>query len=98
MSTINLSNPFISYNLTDKEIIQGSQLSLLQKQCIQNMIASYAAERLSREISVSAPLETVQADAKNQGQIEALRHLLDLSDAADDAIRNSQIAPQEGSS
>jgi len=96
MSQVNLNNPFISYSLTPKEIIQGSQLSLLQKQCIQNMIASYAAERLSREISVSAPLETVQADAKNQGQIEALRHLLDLSDAADEAIRNPSTAPQEG--
>ena len=98
MSTVNLNNPFISYNLTPQEIIQGSQLSLLQKQCIQNMIASYAAERLSREISVTSPLATVQADAKNQGQIEALRHLLDLSDAADEAIRNPSTAPQEGNS
>ena len=98
MSTIDPSNPFISYNLTPQEVIQGSQLSLLQKQCIQNMIATYATERISREISVTNPMETVQADAKNQGQIEALRHLLDLSNAADEAIRNSQIAPQEGNS
>ena len=89
MSSINQSSPFISYNLTPQEVITGSQLSLLQRQCIQNIIASYATERIAREISVDNPLATVQADAKNKGQIEALQHLLDLSDAAEQAARDS---------
>jgi hypothetical protein len=95
MATINPSNPFISYILTPEETIRGAQLSLLQKQHIRNIIASYAQERLAREIDPSQMMATVQADAKNKGQIEALQYILDLSDAADSALSQS-TAPQEG--
>ena len=89
MSTIDTSSPFLSYILTPQEVITGSQLSLLQRQCIQNIIASYATERIAREIPIDNPLAAVQADAKNKGQIEALQHLLDLSNAADQAARDA---------
>ena len=91
MANLNPNNPFASYILSPQEIIEGSKLSLLQTQCIQNIIASYATERISREISTSNPIETAIEDAKNKGQIEALLHILDLSAAAS----ASPSSPQE---
>ena len=85
MSTINTTSPFTSYNLTPQELLQAQQLSLLQKYHIQNIIATYAIERINREIDPLNPIITAAADAKNKGAIEVLQYLLDLSESAEAA-------------
>lgn len=79
MSMPNLSSSFISYHLTEQEMLQGSILTITQKQCIQNQISSFAEERINLPF-----LDTnKQRDAELQGNIRALQNLLIISENAE---------------
>ena len=67
MAQLNPNPPFTSWSLTSQEILQGSILQTLQKQCIQNQISSYAMERLALDIDPSNVLGAVQAEAAIKG-------------------------------
>lgn len=82
MATIDQSNSFQSWVLTDKETIQGCLLTTANVQVIQNQIAAYAQERLNLELDMTNPHRFVQQEADLKGKIAALRYLLDLSESA----------------
>lgn len=86
MATIDTSNTFQSWLLTDKETIQGCVLTSLNVQVIQNQIAGYAQERLNLELDMTNPHRFVQQEADLKGKISALRYLLDLSESAQKRI------------
>lgn len=82
MSNNLIPNSFSTYDLTDKETVEGSIFTDLQKKCIQNQLAMNAEEKLSLEYDPSEPATFIQQEAYKKGAIETLRYLLDASDAA----------------
>jgi hypothetical protein len=96
MATLNTESPFQSWIMTDAELLQGQMLTITQKQCIQNQIASLAIERVNLPIDPVNILATIQADADKKGQILALQYLLTLSAQAEELYQNGSNAnPQE---
>lgn len=88
------TNSFTSYSLSEQEFIQGSFLSLLQKQCIQNQISSLAEQKLNLKYTPENPMSFLQVEAELQGGLNALRYLLTLSENAEATI-SAQLNPQE---
>ena len=89
MSTPNITSSFISYDLTEDELLFGSILSIGHKQCIQNQISSLAEQRISLRYTPETPMTFVQQDAELQGQIIALKYLITLSDSAEQQLLSS---------
>lgn len=96
MAQLNPNPPFTSWSLNSQEILQGSILGTLQKQCIQNQISSYAMERLALDIDPQNPIGAVQAEAAIKGRISALQYLLDLSVTAEEQLIQERNAPESG--
>lgn len=83
MATLNPTNQFQSWTLTPEEFLQGGLLTSLQKQVIQNQIASVATQKINLEFKPAQPLEFAQQEAHLRGQIDALSYLLTLSEEAE---------------
>lgn len=84
MATISTTNSsFLRYDLTEEELLVGSILTTLHKQCIQNQIAEAAEQRISIRLDPQNPLASVQEDAELQGRIIALKYLITLSESAE---------------
>jgi hypothetical protein len=87
MAALRNDSSFQSWDLNDQEFLNGSCLSITQKQCIQNQIAQLAEERIALSIDPNNTLPFIQKDAELKGQINALRYLIDLSSTAEKKIR-----------
>ena len=79
-----IPNSFSYYSMTDEETLQGSILSIPQKQVIQNHLAKCAEEKLLLEYDPSNPSVFLQQEAYKRGQIDILTYLLDESSIAED--------------
>ena len=88
-------NPFSSYELTVEEEVQGSLLTITQKQMLQNDLAIYATQRLALEFDPLNPSIFVQREAGLKGQMEVIQYLLDRSNAVEEAIKASSAQPEE---
>lgn len=87
ISTVNSS--FLSYHLSEDELLVGSILTTLHKQCIQNQIALAAEERLALRLDPLNPMSSVQTEAELHGRILALKYLIELSDSAEAQLQAS---------
>lgn len=87
MAHLNHDSPFQSWILTPEEFLNGTILTITQKQCIQNQIVTLAITKNNIRIDPLNPLSTLQEEAELRGQITALQYLLDLS-ASSEAQRN----------
>jgi hypothetical protein len=83
MSIPNHQSSFHSWLLTPQERTNGTILTTLQKQCIQNHICNLAEERISLPFTPNDPLTFQQRDAELQGQIGILKYLITLSEEAE---------------
>jgi len=83
MASISTNNQFQSWTLSPEEFLQGGILTSLQKQVIQNQIASVATQKINLSFTPSQPLEYAQQEAHLRGQIDALSYLLTLSEEAE---------------
>lgn len=83
MATLSTTNQFQSWNLTPEEFLQGGLLTSLQKQVIQNQIASVATQKINLTFTPADPLSFAQDEAHLRGQIDALSYLLTLSEQAE---------------
>lgn len=81
MPTLNPS-PFCTWNLEEREAIEGQILSFNQKCVIQNHIAQAAKEKIELTYTHKEPQEYWQREAELQGTILALQHLLACSETA----------------
>jgi hypothetical protein len=90
MST-QISNTFTSYSLTSEELQQGSILTSLQKQCIQNQISALAEQKLRLKYDPVNPMTFLQEEAELQGQLIALQYLFTLSEAAEAQTNQASI-------
>lgn len=78
---------FCRYEMDDVEILQGSIISPLQQQCIQNQIADLAKEKIELTFTITETQQYWQREAELQGAINALKFLLTTSEAASEQLR-----------
>jgi hypothetical protein len=88
MAQLNNDTPFTSWILTPQETLQGSILTITQKQCIQNQIAELATKRINLSFDPEHVLKFTQEEAELKGQILALQYLLILSASGEKEVLN----------
>lgn len=81
-----IPNTFTSYELTEKEQLEGMILSSLQKQVLQNERAQIAEEKLNLDFNPAEPDSFIQADAFKKGQLAVIAWQLASSEAAELAL------------
>ena len=89
-----LPNDFSSWNLTEAEVLEGSILTITQKQVIQNLLSTVAAEKINLQFDPESPDGFIQKEASLQGQLSILRFLLESSDDAQLQL-NQHINPAD---
>lgn len=86
MPTLSLTNQFQSWTLSPGEFLAGGLLTIAQKQCIQNQIASVATQKINLAFTPADPLSFAQQEAHLRGQLDALSYLLTLSEEAENQL------------
>jgi len=87
-----IPNDFSSYELTEQEELEGSILTITQKQVIQNYLSAASSEKIGLEYDPENSLKFVQQEASLKGQIDAYRFILAASDAAEEALTTPEPA------
>ena len=83
-----LSNSFTSYELTEEQVLQGSILNVLQKQVLQNHLATFAEEKLALDYTPEAKDQFLQKEAYLKAKIDLVRYLLDSSTMSEELLSN----------
>ena len=91
--TLAMQNRFHMHDLRPEEILAGSKLSELQKQCVQNLIAGYAHDALNVPYDDTRPHQSEYLRNYYRGAMEALEHLLHTDEELRDA--ESSASPEE---
>jgi hypothetical protein len=86
MATLNPENPFQLWILSDQETLQGSILTSLQRQVIQNQIAYAALTKLNIAFDPQNPQLFLQEEALYKGKMQALEALLIASSEAESKV------------
>jgi hypothetical protein len=74
-----IPHSFNRYEMTEDEQRAGQALSLSNQAVIQNLIATIAEEKLHLVLDANNITAYAQNEAYLRGQLDILRHLLDLS-------------------
>jgi len=85
-----IPNDFSSYQLTEQEELEGSLLTITQKQVIQNYLAAAAHEKNGLEYSAAEHDRFCQQEASLKGQIDAYRFILATSEASEELLANPE--------
>lgn len=89
-----ITNSFAKYDLTPAEYKSSVMLTNLQKVGIQNLISDVAEEKINLTYDPLNPVQFAQQEADLTGKLTILRHILDLSEAAElsalEEIRNPE--------
>ncbi len=80
-------NSFTSYELTEEEFLRGSVLSSEQLRVVQNDLVRAAEQRLNIVLDPKNIVAFAQQEASLQGQIAALRYIIDRSIASEEALK-----------
>lgn len=81
MST-QITNQFTSYIFTQREELEGSILSTLQKQVMQNELSLIAAQKIALDYDPLNPVAFAQSEALLKGQLQVYTLLLEKSEVA----------------
>jgi hypothetical protein len=81
-----IPNDFSAYQLTQQEELEGSILTITQKQVIQNYLAAAASEKIGLEYNPEHKERFAQQEASLKGQIDAYRFILAASDSAEEIL------------
>jgi len=94
MAHLNHESPFQSWVLSQEEFLSGSILTLTQKQNIQNQICALAIEKnnLEPDFSQDGSKKFLQKEAHLRGQIDALTHLIAISNETEEQLKQAQQA------
>lgn len=74
-----IPNSFTSYKLTDEEVLQGSVYNDLQTKVLQNLLSTYAEEKLALDYDPEHKEQFLQNEAILKGSIELIQFLLQTS-------------------
>ena len=80
------TNQFTSYALSSREELEGSILSTLQKQVIQNELSLIASQKMALDYDPINPIAFAQSEALLKGQLQVYNLLLDKSVEAESAL------------
>ena len=80
-------NRFMSWRMSEEEILQASILSFAQKQLIQNDMASAAEQILNEEIDPNDVLKSIKQRAFLDAQVQTYQLLIDRSNAAEAQLK-----------
>lgn len=80
MSSI-IANSFTTYQLTDEEVLEGSVLTIGQREVLHNLLSINAEEKLALEYDVTNPETFIQQESYKKGWIDCIQHILDTSEA-----------------
>jgi hypothetical protein len=80
-------NEFTEYDLTEQDAIQGACISGLQKQVIQNRVASLARQLLQLKFNPLNPTEIALEQAAIQGRLDGLQEILEQSAEAENVLK-----------
>ena len=83
-----IPNVFSSYELTEKEALQGSVFTVLQIQYMQNQLSGIAEEKINLEFDPANPTAFVQMEASLKGQMDILTFLISSSAVSEDILNN----------
>lgn len=86
-----INSVFTRYDLSPEDMIMGQALSLLQEQVIQNLISSYAEDKVNLTYDTTNPHAFIQKEAELQGQLLLLQYILELSRAANQALKQPAV-------
>lgn len=82
------SSTFAKYSFTTQEQILSVVLTTLQKENILTQIATIAELRLALVPDPNNYAEFIQTESHYKGQMDALKYLIDCSDAAQEQVLN----------
>ena len=82
-----IPNSFTSYAHSEEEQLEGQILNYLQKECIQNLVSTTAQVKLNLVFDSEHPLDFGQQVSYQQGKLDALNYILQLSEAAEEEKR-----------
>jgi|JI10StandDraft_1071094.scaffolds.fasta_scaffold3499394_1 hypothetical protein len=74
-----IPHSFNRYELSEEETKAGSSFSLSQQAVIQNLLSTVSEEKLHLVLDPQNITAYAQQEAYLRGQLDMLRHLLDLS-------------------
>jgi len=83
MAQLNPESLFQSWIISPEEFVQGTLLSGVQKQVIQNQICVLASEKCLLQFDPAHPNQFIQREAELQGSIKSLQYLIQLSSEAE---------------
>lgn len=89
-----ITGTFTHWNLSSTEKLQGSILSIQQKQVLQNELAQVAEQIVNLEFDPNNPVSFAQNDAHLKGQMSIIRYMLLRSDESEQQLK-SQADPSE---
>jgi len=81
-----IDNDYSSYILTEDEEIQGTLLTIAQKQVIQNEISIIATKLLDMVLDPAEPQKFIQEQSYIKGQLDALRYRLTMSETVEQML------------
>ena len=90
-----IPNSFTAYDLSDQETLQGSIYNYEQKAVLQNLLSTYAEEKIALDYDPDNKEQFLQQEASLKSKIELLQYLLDASDAAESALAGLIIEPTD---
>lgn len=91
MATLSTRGSFVSWELTPKETLAGSQLTLTTRQLLQTMICMFAEQRLALTPDPTNLYLFYQQEAELKGKISILQELLDNSESADHQLSHPSV-------
>lgn len=83
-----IPNMFTSYELSDKEVLEGSIFTSLQKQVLQNHLVVEAEKKMLLEFDPKDSENFMQQEAVYRGKIELIQFLLQSSDISEETLTN----------
>jgi len=81
-----ITTSFTAYELTEQETLEGSVLTGLQKQVLQNYLSTYAEEKIALDYDPSNKEGFLQQEADLKGKIQLIQYLLDSSRVAEENL------------
>jgi len=83
-----IPNSFTSYELTEKEELQGSIFNTSQLEVLQNTQANVATEKLNLELDPEHPTDFIQQEAYKKGQLDLITNMIDKSIVSAEELAN----------
>jgi hypothetical protein len=90
-------NSFTSYEHTDTEKRIGEILSTHQRECVQNIISLTAHTKLNLVYDPEHPMQFAQDMAYHQGKLDVLTYLLQVSQVAEEDMRDEMNSNRNSS-